>query len=58
MWILVSAAFILMMQAGTGLFNAGSTQKKNLNSVLAIKLYEATLGALGFWLVGYGLAFG
>eukprot|EP00347_Sterkiella_histriomuscorum_P019594 403341033 len=57
-WILISSAFILFMQCGTALFNAGSTQKKNLQSVLVMKLFEACLGVLGFWLIGYGIAFG
>ncbi|CDW89642.1 ammonium transporter [Stylonychia lemnae] len=57
-WILVSAAFILLMQIGTGLFNAGSSQQKSHQSIFAMKLFEACLGTIGFWLFGYGLAFG
>lgn len=49
---------IIFMQAGTALFNAGSTREKNLNSVLLIKMFETCLGCIGFWLIGYGIAFG
>ncbi len=28
-WVLISAAFILLMQIGTALFNAGSTSKRS-----------------------------
>lgn len=57
-WTLVSAAFILMMQVGTALFNAGSTRKKNVESVFAMKMFETCMGVFGFWWIGYGIAFG
>ena len=49
---------MFLMQCGSALFNAGSTQKKNLQSVLIIKLFEMSMGCIGFWLFGYGIAFG
>ena len=36
----------------------GSVRSKNSRNILIKNLFDACLGALAFWLVGYGFAFG
>ena len=57
-WILSSAAMIFFMQTGYALLECGSVRQKNSSSILIKNLFDACVGALGFWLIGYGLAFG
>jgi len=57
-WVLVSTAMIFLMQAGFALVECGSVRKKNSSNILIKNLFDACMGALGFWLIGYGLAFG
>jgi Amt family ammonium transporter len=56
-WILSSAGFIFLMQAGFTLVEAGAVTKKNRSAMLIKNLYNVIIAAVGFWLCGYGLAF-
>lgn len=58
MWVLASAGFIFLMQAGFALVEAGAVAKKNRSALLIKNLYNVAIAALVFWLSGYGLAFG
>lgn len=58
MWILASAGFIFLMQAGFAMIEGGAVSKKNRNSMLIKNLYNVAITAIAFWLSGYGLAFG
>lgn len=58
MWILSSAGFIFLMQAGFTLVEAGAVTKKNRSAMLIKNLYNVAIAAIVFWLSGYGLAFG
>merc|ERR1719414_1405513 len=49
---------IIFMQAGFGFLEAGSIRAKNTTSILMKNFIDLTFGSLGFWLIGYGLAFG
>eukprot|EP00347_Sterkiella_histriomuscorum_P006502 403352522 len=57
-WILLSAAFVFFMQSGSALMCVGNVQKKNQQSMLIMKLYEVSVGVLGFFMIGYGIGFG
>ena len=46
------------MQLGFALLETGKVRRKNANSTLMKNLFDAYLGAISFWLVGYGCAFG
>ena len=56
--IIVATAFILLMQLGFALVENGSVRSKNSKNILIKNLFDACAGALAFWLVGFGLAFG
>ena len=46
------------MQLGFALLENGSVRSKNSNNILIKNVFDCCFGALGFWLVGFGLAFG
>jgi Amt family ammonium transporter len=46
------------MQLGFAMVECGSVRKKNANSVLIKNLFDASVGCIGWWLVGFGFAFG
>ena len=56
--LIVATAFILLMQLGFALLENGSVRSKNSKNILIKNLFDACAGALTFWLVGFGLAFG
>ncbi len=56
-WVLVSAAFIFLMQAGFALVESGAVSKKNRSAMLIKNLLNVVVTAISFWLSGYGLAF-
>ncbi len=58
MWVLLSAGFIFLMQAGFALIEGGAVSRKNRNSMLIKNLYNVAIAVITFWLAGYGLAFG
>lgn len=57
-WVLVSTAMIFFMQCGFALLECGSVRQKNATSILIKNLFDACVGCIGFWLVGYAFAFG
>lgn len=56
-WVLTSAGFIFLMQAGFALVESGAVSKKNRSSMLVKNLFNVIVTAIAFWLSGYGLAF-
>lgn len=46
------------MQTGYALLECGSVRQKNSQSILIKNLFDACVGAIGFWLFGYAFAFG
>lgn len=55
---MVSAAMIFFMQCGFALLQCGSLRQKNSTYILIENLFNACVGCLGFWLIGYAFAFG
>ena len=56
--LVVSTGFILLMQAGFALVENGTVRKKNSSNILIKNMFDACAGAMAFWLVGYGFAYG
>lgn len=56
--IIVATAFIILMQLGFALVENGTVRSKNSKNILVKNLFDASAGALAFWLVGFGIAFG
>lgn len=57
-WVFIAGILVFLMQAGFGLVEAGLTRAKNVGNIMAKNLADMCVGALAFWAVGYGIAFG
>ena len=58
MWMLIAGFLIFFMQAGFALVETGFTHAKNVAHTMMMNMMVFCIGAIGFWLVGFGLAFG
>lgn len=58
LWVLTSAAIVFFMQAGFCLLETGSVRPKNINNSLIKNVIDCVIGAIVYYLIGYGLAFG
>jgi len=57
-WVFVAGILVFLMQAGFGLVEAGLTRAKNVANIMAKNIIDMCVGAIAFWAVGYGVAFG
>ena len=57
-WVLVCSVLVLLMQGGFLCLETGLTRSKNSINVALKNLTDLGISLLGFWAVGYGLAFG
>jgi len=55
---LICGALIFFMQCGFAMLCAGSVRQKNVKNIMLKNLLDACGGALGFWSIGYALAYG
>ena len=56
--VLVSAAMIFLMQAGFSLVESGAVRAKSNSNILIKNLFDGCIGAIGWYLLGFGFAFG
>ena len=56
--MIVATGFILLMQKGFAMVENGTVRSKNSKNILIKNIVDAAAGAIAFYLVGYGLAFG
>jgi len=57
-WVLISAFLVMWMRAGFACLEAGLTRAKNTVNILMKNVATIAIGALTFFIVGYGLMFG
>jgi len=57
-WILTSSFVILTMQTGFGMVEMGSSMAGFEVNILMKNAVDVFMGALGYWLLGYGLSYG
>ena len=57
-WTIVCATLVLFMQAGFAMVEAGLTRAKNAGNIMMKNVMDFSLGALAYWVVGFGLMFG
>lgn len=57
-WIVIAASMVLFMEGGFSLLEAGLVRTKNAVNVTMKIFVDLTIGALAFWLVGFGIMFG
>ncbi|MGM7720018.1 ammonium transporter [Metabacillus sp. Hm71] len=57
-WIVIAAAMVLFMEGGFSLLEAGLVRTKNAVNVTMKIFVDLTIGALVFWMIGFGIMFG
>ncbi|HTC85781.1 MAG TPA: ammonium transporter [Candidatus Acidoferrum sp.] len=57
-WLLVAGFLVMFMQAGFALVETGFTRAKNALHTMSMNFMIYAIGIVGFFLVGFGLAFG
>ncbi len=57
-WIVIAAAMVLFMEGGFSLLEAGFVRTKNAVNVTMKIFVDLTVGALAFWMIGFGVLFG
>ncbi len=57
-WILLSAALVMLMQAGFTMLESGMVRAKNSYNVAIKNISDFCVAVLAFWLLGFGLMFG
>lgn len=57
-WVVLAAAMVLFMEGGFSLLESGLVRTKNAVNVTMKIFVDLTIGALAFWLVGFGIMFG
>ena len=57
-WILIAAVLVLFMQAGFALVESGMTRTKNAGNIMMKNMMDLSLAGIGFFVVGYAIAFG
>jgi len=58
MWLLVSGALVMFMQAGFAILEAGSVRSKNAGTVMLKNLVDVCLGTIAWYVFGYGISYG
>jgi Amt family ammonium transporter len=58
LWTLVAAFLVFFMQAGFAMVETGFTRAKNACNILMKNLMDFGMGAIAFFLVGFGIMFG
>ncbi|WNQ10193.1 ammonium transporter [Paenibacillus aurantius] len=57
-WVVLTAAMILLMEGGFALLEAGFVRQKNAVSIIMKVFVDIAFGALVFYLIGFGLMYG
>ena len=58
MWTLMAACLVFVMQIGFAMCETGFTRAKNAGNIIMKNLTDFCIGAIMFWLIGFGLMFG
>ena len=57
-WLLIAGVLVLFMQAGFAMVEAGFVRSKNDTNILMKNVLDVSIGAIAYWAVGFGLAYG
>lgn len=58
LWTLVAAVLVFWMQAGFAFVESGMTRGKSAAHIMMKNMMDMSMGAMSFWLIGFGLMFG
>ena len=57
LWTCLAAFLVFFMQAGFALVESGFTRAKNACNIIMKNVMDLSIGAITFWIVGFGLMF-
>lgn len=57
-WVVVAGILVMVMQAGFALVEAGFTRAKNTANIVMKNFMDFAVGAVVYWVLGFGLAYG
>lgn len=57
-WVVMAGALVFLMQAGFALVEAGFTRAKNTANIAMKNFMDFSVGALVYWAIGFGIAYG
>jgi Amt family ammonium transporter len=57
-WVVTAGVLVFLMQAGFALVEAGFTRAKNTANIVMKNFMDFSVGALIYWAIGFGLAYG
>ena len=58
LWTLITGFLVMFMQAGFAMVEIGFCRAKNAAHIIMTNIMIYPLGALGFWIAGFGIMFG
>mmetsp|Transcript_5837 Transcript_5837/g.8757 ORF Transcript_5837/g.8757 Transcript_5837/m.8757 type:complete len:487 (-) Transcript_5837:3-1463(-) len=58
LFVLIGACLVFFMQIGFAFLEVGSVQMKNQKNILIKNVFDASLGAIAWYVIGYGIAYG
>ncbi|MCB2188100.1 MAG: ammonium transporter [Deltaproteobacteria bacterium] len=58
MWLLITSAFVFLMQPGFGMLEAGLTRAKNAVNIMSKNFMDFCIGSVCYFLVGYAFMYG
>ena len=58
LWTLLAACLVFWMQAGFAFVESGFTRAKNAAHIMMKNMLDMSMGAISFWLIGFGIMFG
>ena len=57
-WTFLTALFVLLMQVGFAMLEAGTVTRKSVLNILFKNIMDTVIACIAFWLFGYGIAYG
>lgn len=58
MWLLICGALVMLMQVGFAIVESGTCRLQNSGTILLKNILDACSGAIVWWAIGYGFAYG
>lgn len=57
-WLMIGAILVFFMQTGFAMLEVGSVSVKNTKNILIKNIFDAAIGAVCWWFLGFGFAMG